>query len=206
MEDDDFIKKIKFYVVKFYQKGKSSKEIFSFHYYKTITRLMQGKLWYRMLDNRLHRIQDEILGFNKYPTLVFGENCFFILKQQYFSYLFNMPSIVAEVAKDALKEISKHLDISDLNDFIDSVGTDRRFALKIASLKGKPYLPKLTVNNIKKINSSYALGLKFVKENGIEKLDFANSNKIQIVKLLNDEFLKSELTDLKYEASNKNPL
>ena len=81
--------------------------------------------------------------------------------------------------------------------------------LKLAKLKNisqRPYLASLTVAKLKDVIDEFSLPIKTVTEKKVQKLVFDPGDKWAILKLLDEDFLKSSLTGNKYEATGKRSL
>ncbi len=79
---------------------------------------------------------------------------------------------------------------------------------KLAQIARKPYLGRVTMRDIQQTITDFGLDVQVVRENGRQKLLFeANPNKRWLIlKLLDDDYLGSTMTDQKYEVNSKNPL
>jgi Domain of unknown function (DUF4868) len=79
---------------------------------------------------------------------------------------------------------------------------------KLAQISRKPYLAQVTMQDIRRTIDEFRLDVRIVEEDGQEKLLFeANPNKRWLIlKLLDDDFLGSIMTNQKYEVNSKSAL
>ena len=76
---------------------------------------------------------------------------------------------------------------------------------KLASIAQKPYLQNLNIENVKQIIAEFELDIDTADVNGTESLVFDShpQRRWEILKLLDDDFLSSTMTELKYEVNSK---
>ncbi len=74
---------------------------------------------------------------------------------------------------------------------------------KVRNISQKSYMNTITSNDRKKVIKEFKRNIGIVKENGQEKLVFDSSNPWEILRLLDDDFLASDMTKEKYEVNSK---
>lgn len=76
---------------------------------------------------------------------------------------------------------------------------------KVARVANQPYLNEITMEDINKTINEFDLKVDTTNENGVEKLIFEKDVRKRwiILKLLDDDYLGSVLTDRKYESNSK---
>ena len=76
---------------------------------------------------------------------------------------------------------------------------------KTLSVGRKPYLKNVSMERIKRVIAEYGLALRTEGEEGQEKLVFENDPQRRwlILKLLDDDYLYSEMTDARYAANSR---
>jgi len=79
---------------------------------------------------------------------------------------------------------------------------------KLAQIARKPYLQRVTMQDIRRTIDEFQLDLRIVEENGEEKLLFEPGTKKRwlLLKLLDDDYLGSVMTNQKYEVNSKSAL
>lgn len=77
---------------------------------------------------------------------------------------------------------------------------------KLKNIATKPYLSGITIGHIKKVVKKYNLDLKIEGDEGEEKVVYDPRNKWVLLRLLDDDYLWSMLTEQSYEVSGKREL
>jgi hypothetical protein len=79
---------------------------------------------------------------------------------------------------------------------------------KLAQIARKPYLGRVTMQDMRRTIDEFHLDVQIVQENGQEKLLFEGSlaKRWLILKLLDDDYLGSTMTHEKYEVNSKSVL
>lgn len=97
------------------------------------------------------------------------------------------------------KLLTGFLQSSDV--FVDDCEHDPRKLKKMCKIIDEATLNNMTEDKLKKVVNDYGLQLKFTEEEG--KLVSDEKNTWQILKLLDDDYVKSACTDIQYEARSK---
>jgi hypothetical protein len=111
-----------------------------------------------------------------------------------------------ETADKTLDGVLKHVPISNADEFREACKGQLQMLAKLASISRKPYLPKLSMGAIEKTIEAVGLEVSVIDENGQHKLVFDPSTqetRWTILKLLDDDYLQSLMTDELYQASSK---
>jgi hypothetical protein len=102
---------------------------------------------------------------------------------------------IAEQTLDEIGEIGFVENFDQLKDFLN----------KLNKIKEKPYFRNLTFNDCKRIIQEYEVGIDIDDENNKFNVGTKSQAK-HFIKVLNDDFLKSEMTNIKYSANSKEDL
>lgn len=106
------------------------------------------------------------------------------------------------VAKTALDEIEETNLVEDFDRVKDFLKDDFHSINKLNKIKEKPYFKKLTFNKCKQIINDYGVDIEM--DNANSKFKISNKQQAKLfIKVLNDDFLMSEMTELKYAANSK---
>jgi hypothetical protein len=81
-------------------------------------------------------------------------------------------------------------------------------AAKVASIAKKPYLPRVTMADIRRTITEFELAVQIDSTGGVDQLVFepTRENRWLILKLLDDDYLGSIMTREKYEVNSKSRL
>lgn len=101
--------------------------------------------------------------------------------------------------------VLRRVPIANVEEFRRACTTQVRFMTKLAMIAGKPYLRHIGMADIRRAIRDHRLPVESVREDGIEKLVFDPdpSRRWILLKLLDDDYLNSVMTRLKYEVNSK---
>jgi hypothetical protein len=76
-----------------------------------------------------------------------------------------------------------------------------------SAIRGRDYLPSLTIDMLEPVIKEFTIDLEVIEEDGETRLVFRTdaAHRWLILKLLDDDFLRSAMTDHLYEANSKLP-
>ena len=111
-------------------------------------------------------------------------------------------------ADETVNTILAQIPLSNPNEFREACTGQLQMMSKLAQIARKPYLNRVTMRDIRRTIDEFQLNVQTVVEDGEERLVFnANPNdRWLILKLLDDDFLGSIMTNQKYEVNSKSPL
>ena len=132
----------------------------------------------------------------------------FIRSVPAFQRIFNYFEELREKADETVTAILEHIPLSNADEFRAACTGQMQMMSKLAQIARKPYLNRVTLVDIRRTIDEFGLDVRVVEENGQEKLLFeANPNKRWLIlKLLDDDFLGSIMTNQKYEVNSKSAL
>jgi Domain of unknown function (DUF4868) len=159
-------------------------------------------------------IQQEVLIFDRTFDATLVDQIFLITKQGSFERLFGLISVMRAVAETALKEVTKNLKIQNATELESVVGRDLNMVRKLRSigtkLDGKPaYAAAMSMANLLKfLDARPEIEVDIVGSGSSRQLVFHNDprRRWRILKLLDDDYLQSPLTEVQYESNSKSVL
>ena len=77
---------------------------------------------------------------------------------------------------------------------------------KLRNISQKSYLDAITIDDMKKVIGEFNRNIRIDKVDGQEKLVYDSSNPWEILRLLDDDFLASDMTKEKYEVNSKHAI
>jgi len=124
--------------------------------------------------------------------------------QRIFSYFQELRAKADETVTTILAQIP----ISNADAFRAAGTGQMQMMSKLAQIARKPYLNRVTIQDIRRTIDEFQLDVQIVEENGQEKLLFEGTpnKRWLILKLLDDDFLGSIMTNQKYEVNSKSAL
>jgi len=156
--------------------------------------------------------------YNKVETKIFlfdrDVDCFswggylFIYNIGAFQRIFRYFDELRARADETVTTILAQVPISNADAFRATGIGQMQMMAKLAQIARKPYLNRVTMQDIRRTIDAFHLDVQIVQEDGQEKLLFeANpSKRWLILKMLDDDYLGSVMTDQKYEVNSKSAL
>lgn len=157
-------------------------------------------------------------SYNKVEQKIFlfdyGVDCFawegylFIRNVAAFQRIFKYFEELRAKANETVDTVAAQIPISNLDDFREACTSHLQMMSKLAQIARKPYLQRVTMNDIRRTIDEFGLDVQIVEENGQERLRFEGGVKKRwlLLKLLDDDYLGSVMTNQKYEVNSKSAL
>ncbi len=126
-----------------------------------------------------------------------------IFAKRAFEELFELGDKFKKESKEVLDEINKReVKITNWNDFKEKCCDNINMMRKLSNIKAKGYYKSVTFAKVKKMKKDYNLRFKIDEQN--KSIIYDEYKDIwDILALFDDDLLKSELTQKKYEVSSK---
>lgn len=199
-----FIDHVRFY---FLVLSHDNRRVVLFRRYSRNKELLRSKnLFMRLLGERYERISEPTFQFAPgFDAMLFRDHVF-ILNKANFHHIFRYYEQLRSIASRSLGKIRAAVPISDFDAFSASCLGHLQKLEKLKNISQKPYLKKVTIRDLKKTIREFRLKVKIVRVDGAEQLLFDPQDRWAILNLLDDAYLGSTMTGLKYEANSKRPV
>jgi len=150
------------------------------------------------------KIADTTFLFDEKLDCFSQGNLMFIRNKRDFQYIFRFFEMLQQAADDSLNKIRQAVPMINFDEFAGSCGHDANKLAKLNSIANQPYLSSVTISAIKQTIQQFGLtGVQIVDDKGVEKLEFDPTDRWAILKLLDDDYLGSVLTNSMYEVNSK---
>jgi len=197
----NFIASLRFYVVVIQQQ---TEPVYCFRIYSKKKELSRSKgITSLLVDNYLRCVKEPVFLFDEYIDCISRGSDLFILRKGNFHKIFHFFDTVVQTAETTLEQIKAQIDIVNFNEFDQICKGHFQMMSKLKNIASKPYLNKINLIHIKKVIKKYNMPIEIIMQNGIEKLVFDPSNKWMFLRLLDDDYLESLMTNQSYEVSGK---
>lgn len=155
------------------------------------------------LEESLVFLEKDVLSYNFTIHSFFFNQLLLILNKYNTELLFDFQRLFKHKATETLNEVEKlPFKIKNFNLWKKKCMEVPSMARKLTNISRKKYYQKLTFENVKKIVKEFNLNLKLDEVNEIIEIP-KYKNIWDFLHILDDSYLKSEITDNKYEASVK---
>lgn len=156
---------------------------------------------YNKVDTKIFLFDNDIDCFS-------WEGYLFVHNVAAFQRIFKYFEELRVRANDTVTAILARIPISNADAFRVTGTGQMQMMAKLAQIARKPYLNQVTMADIRRTIDAFHLDVQIVQQNGQEKLLFeANPNKRWVIlKMLDDDYLGSVMTNQKYEVNSKSAL
>jgi Domain of unknown function (DUF4868) len=154
------------------------------------------------------KIKNKIFLFDRQIDCFSWDGYLFIRSVPAFQRIFKYYEELRAKADETVTAILDRIPIANADAFRESGTRQIQMMSKLAQIARKPYLDQVTMKDIQRTITDFNLELQIVKEGGKQKLLFEPSpnKRWLILKLLDDDYLGSTMTNQKYEVNSKSPL
>lgn len=209
-ERKEFVANLRYYVVSLRRSGAPDDEILHAFRFFTDSFELHRTRWVATLQGHGDGYYDEVEepGFlfdYQIDCLCRGEHIF-ILNRDKFQRIFRFYEHVQQDAKDFVYSLQGRIPIANLEEFLAACKRDPRMAMKLADLAEQPHVGKLSMTRIKRAIEQRGLAVRTTEQDGREMLVYATAYKAEFLSLLSDDYLRSPMTLLDYQARSKRAL
>jgi hypothetical protein len=161
-----------------------------------------GKLALIFKDDVFKNLNTDVLTMDgTFDAIFFNDTLMFENKQNFEKALLYQ-QVKQEVAEATLNDISQIGLVEDFDKVKEFLKDDYHSINKLNKIKERPYFKTLTFATCKQIIQDYNIKIDIDEANGKFNLTTKEQAKL-FIKLLNDDFLISEMTNAKYDATSK---
>jgi len=203
--EEKFISGLRFYVIAV--QPPSGDPVYFFRSYTPKKMLGRSRLFAVMFMQGIYdKVIEPAFLFDQHIDCVSYSGIMFIFKKENFYEIFRFFETIRRIAKETLATIRATVPIQNFDDFARDCEGHLATLEKLRNIAAKPYWGKITVENIKKVIEKNNLSMQFVQTDAGEKLVYNPSDKWILLKLLDDDYLWSLMTEQSYEVTGKREL
>lgn len=202
--DDSLIRQLRFYVIVASDEAEDAAFFRAFTASKELTRRKGFAAMFE--DGVFQKVTDKTFLFDDDADCYTWGGYMFIRRKSAFERIFRYLEELKEAADETLDEVLRHVPVSNEDDFREACKGQIQMLAKLASISRKTYLTNLTIDVIEDTINEFRLDVQIVDDNGEKKLLFdptTQQTRWAILKLLDDDYLLSSMTEERYEATSK---
>lgn len=161
-----------------------------------------GKLAIIFDSDVFKKLENDVLTMDGTFDAIYCNDSLIFENKQNFEKALLYQEVKQAVAEETLNEIGGIGFVENFDQVRDFLKDDYHSINKLNKIKEKPYFRTLTFDVCKRIIHDYEVEIEIDEENN----QFNITSKAQakhFIKVLNDDYLKSEMTNLKYAANSK---
>jgi Kiwa protein KwaB-like len=166
-----------------------------------------------MKDAVYDELEEDPLVFDATFDAILSDNVALVVNQGAFTRSIGFVAEAQELAHETLTELSKTLDISNLDEFRTAASSDINMIGKVRSIAEKmaanpAYASAMTTERVIQFATDNDIEIDVEEFDGKKKFVFHRDlhRRWRILRLLDDDYLHSQLTELDYEVNSKSPL
>lgn len=162
-----------------------------------------NKLVTLFLGERLESIEEPTFQFDPNFDMLLYRGHLYIRNRANFEYVLRYYEQLESAAQESLDAIAETVAIANFEEFSNSCLGNLQKLKKLRNIAKKPYLASITIDDIRRTIDKFELDVEF-DEN--DELLFDTNDHWGILQLLDDAYLGSEMTGIRYETNSKREL
>lgn len=205
--DKKFIAGMRFYVIVIQVDEGDPLYFFRVH---TQQKVLSRSFLLAFLDKngRYDHIEQSVMVFDQEFDCIYRSGVLFVLDKRNFQNIFRFFETIRLKAHETLNAIHRSIPIQNLDELVQAVEGNLPMLQKLKKISTKPYIKHITMNDIKKVIAAHKLtSVQIATIDGQERLVFDPKAKLKdryvLLRILNDDYLKSVMTDRNYEVTDK---
>lgn len=205
MEEKEFSRNLRFYAI-VVQPLNGQPVIF---YRRYTHKLMLDESPYFVLrrlianEHQYNRVIEPAFLFDKHIDCIGRGNDMFILRKDSFYYIFRFIEELEKTADQTLALIKGRDLIVNFGEFEKSCKSNKNKLFKLKNISITAYLNNITINDMEKSIIKHKLNVPIELHQGKRMVRYESRNTYGILKLLDDDYLSSDMTQLNYETNSK---
>jgi hypothetical protein len=203
-EDEDVIDNLRFYAI--VASPNARRRAVFFRIYSPKKELTRRAGFAALLRRGAYdKVESKIFLFDSETDCFAWDGYLFIHNVGAFQRIFGYFDELRARANQTVDLVLAQIPISNHEEFRAACTGQLQMMSKLAQIARKPYLNRVTMADMRRTIQEFHLDVHTVEENGQEKLRFEGSldKRWLILKLLDDDYLGSIMTNEKYEVNSK---
>jgi hypothetical protein len=170
--------------------------------------LSRGVLAQLVDQQHFQELESQVYLFDEQIDFFTWDGYLFIEGAYNFRLIFDHFERVREEAEQNARQVTDVVPILNDDEFVEACKDQPQMVSKVARVAQQPYLDDVEMDDIRRTIDEFDLDIVVVETNGEEELLFDPSVERRwiILKMLDDDYLGSVMTNRKYEANSKRSL
>lgn len=150
-------------------------------------------------------VEETIFLFDDQIDCFVFEDYVFVLRKRDFRRIFDQLATVLRRAKTAAADLHAKVPIANFTDFERACTTDSRLADKVLAVRERDYFDQLSYALLAPVITEFSLNIPTERVDGEVRLVFRSEpdQRFRILKLVDDDYLRSSMTRHRYEVNSK---
>jgi len=205
-EEEGFIKGLRFYVI--VAQPDESEPVYFYRSY-TPRKILKRSGLHAILGSHgeYDRAEERCISFEESIDCISHNGFMFVINKPNFQAMFRFLEEVRATARETLHTINCGLPIQNFDELLQACEGNMTMLRKLKKIAAKPYIKDLKMSDVKKIIEINHLQVKVIGIEGQEKILFDPNakakDKYALLRIFNDDYLRSLMTDKNYEVTGK---
>ncbi len=156
-------------------------------------------------EGAFSRVEGQLFMFDENVDCVVFDEYLFVLRRNDYRRIFDQFEQIRLAARNAANTLHGRVPIANLQEFADACVAQPAMADKLIAVQGRDYFSHLTYEMLEPVIEEFQLDIPVERRNGRPHLVFRAGPAVrwQILRLVDDDFLRSSMTDHHYEVNSK---
>jgi hypothetical protein len=206
-ESDDVVENLKFNAV--VATDREGETAIGFRIFRPGQQELTRSKWMALVrsEGSYTEVGTKVFLFDRqFDCIAFG-SFVYILNVANFQRIFSYFEQLRERGRELAESVCSVVPVSNASKFVDACERHLAMISKLAIVVQKPYFASLTISDIEKVIKHHELDIEIVKSGGKRHLVFdpRPGRRWDILKVLDDDYLTSVMTNADYEVNSKRP-
>lgn len=148
-----------------------------------------------------NKVKEKIFMFDEESDCLIWRDNVYVKNVTQFERIFRYFEALQETAEETIELVSARLPIANRDEFENACRSNILMLAKLAQISKKPYLASVTMNDIRRTIKDFDLPIEIKNDQLV--FDPSRRTRWMILKLLDDDYLGSTMTRLKYRSASK---
>jgi hypothetical protein len=156
-------------------------------------------------DGPFELLDEQVFLFDEnVDCVVYGEYVY-VLRRNDYRRIFEQLEEVRQAALNAAQRLHELVPIKNFAEFAESCANQPAMADKLIAVERRDYFPRLSYQMLAPVIAEFELPIEVDDSDGAPQLVFDSSleHRWRILRLVDDDYLRSSMTDHKYEVNSK---
>lgn len=186
--------------------GSDGRKAYFFRSFSASAELQRKRLGALVSKNGTFQlVKDRIFLFDEAVDAFVFEGYLFVISKTRYRRIFDQLEQVRRRARAAARALHDKVPIKNFDEFADACGTQAAMADKIVAVQQRDYFDQLSYQMLAPVMKEFSLEIPVETISGKKHLIFRPepAHRFRILKLIDDDYLKSSMTNHRYEVNSK---
>lgn len=156
-------------------------------------------------DGMYSRLEENVLLFTEQIDCFLVEEHLFVISKSNYRKIFDEFAVIEQKSREAALALNSVVPIANFVDFQKACASQIAMADKLIAVSKRPYFSELTIRKLEPVIKEFQLEVQ-INSNGQMIFDPTPKGRWHILKLIDDDYLRSSMTENLYEVNSKSQM